>query len=136
MVRKLYRIHLFYVVLLALVILLAGYGHEQLAQTSKQPALTAAPTHTTTQTNTVFTSSGASVWILSCLDGWEKQKIYQVNPYYLNQQGIKKARDIYVFGHFWLQPKTGGLWPYIASLMILKMATKRIQRPFRSTMLY
>lgn len=112
MVRKLYRIHLFYVVLLALVILLAGYGHEQLAQTSKQPALTAAPTHTTTQTNTVFTPSGASVWILSCLDGWEKQKIYQANPYYINQQGIKKARDIYVFGNFWLQPKTGGLWPY------------------------
>lgn len=58
MVRKLYRIHLFYVVLLALVILLAGYTHEQPAQTSKQPALTAALTHTTTQTNTVFTPSG------------------------------------------------------------------------------
>jgi hypothetical protein len=39
MVRKLFRIHLFYVVLLALVILLAGYWYEQPAQTSKQPAL-------------------------------------------------------------------------------------------------
>jgi hypothetical protein len=110
--RKLDRNYYLYEALLALVVLLAGCGYEQPTQLSQQPALTAAPTHPATQTHTAFTPSGAAVWILSCLDGWEKQKIYQANPYYINQQGIKKARDLYVFGHFWLQPKTGEFWPY------------------------
>ncbi|HET8843244.1 MAG TPA: hypothetical protein VFN35_17410, partial [Ktedonobacteraceae bacterium] len=54
-----------------------------------------------------FTPAGSSVWILSCLDGWKKQRIYQTHPFYTNQQGITIPRDIYVFGHFWLQPDTG-----------------------------
>jgi hypothetical protein len=86
--------------------------YEQPTQLSQQAPFIAAQAPITTQTPAVFTPSGASVWILSCLDGWEKQKIYQKNPYYVDQQGVQRARDIYVFGHFWLQPKTGNLWPY------------------------
>jgi hypothetical protein len=75
-------------------------------------------THTPTIVpNSVVTTpqpalSGASVWILSCLNGWQTQKIYQTNPFYTNQQGVQKAKDIYVFGNFWLQPDTGALWPF------------------------
>jgi hypothetical protein len=56
-----------------------------------------------------FTPAGAAVWILSCLDGWDKQQIYQSNPYYTDQHGVQRPRDIYVFGQFWLQPGTGQL---------------------------
>lgn len=47
------------------------------------------PTHAATGTNTPFALAGSSVWILSCLDGWAIQKIYQANPYYMNSQGVK-----------------------------------------------
>ncbi|GAC1582318.1 MAG: hypothetical protein NVS4B1_19760 [Ktedonobacteraceae bacterium] len=78
-------------------------------KTAKRPIATPGPTQTVTGTNPAFALTGASVWILSCLDGWEKQQIYQANPYYINDQGVKKARDIYVFGSFWVQPDTGAL---------------------------
>ena len=78
------------------------------------------PTHTVPGTNTAFTPTGSSVWILSCLDGWKTQKIYQANPYYVNGQGVQKARDIYIFGSFWLQPDTGALWSYSESPEMLR----------------
>lgn len=74
----------------------------------------------------IFTPTGASVWILSCLDGWQNGRIYQSNPYYVNAQGIKKARDVYVFGHFWLQPDTGALWPYADSPQTLSCLSNLI----------
>jgi len=98
--------------LLVIVVLLAGCGQEQPYQESRQPAATTFSTGTATATQTSFALSGSSVWILSCLDGWKKNKIYQTNPYYTNEQGVKKAKDIYVFGNFWLQPDTGALWPF------------------------
>ena len=79
---------------------------------AKKAVVTPLPKKVITSTNTAFAPVGSSVWILSCLDGWQKQQIYQANPYYTNDQGVKKARDIYVFGNFWLQPNTGALWSY------------------------
>ena len=93
---------------------------------TKKAVATPALTHTETGTNTAFAPTGSSVWILSCLDGWEKQQIYQANPYYTNEQGIKKAKDIYVFGHFWLQPNTGALWSYTESPATLQCLSNLI----------
>ena len=89
-----------------------------------RPSPTAVATET--ETNTSFALTGSSVWILSCLDGWEKQKIYQTNPYYTNEQGIKKAKDIYVFGNFWLQPNTGTLWSYTENPHMLQCLSNLI----------
>ena len=52
--------------------------------------------------------------------------MYQTNPYYTNEQGVKKARDIYVFGHFWLQPNTGTLWSYADSPQTLQCLSNLI----------
>ena len=52
--------------------------------------------------------------------------MYQANPYYTNEQGIKKAKDIYVFGHFWLQPNTGALWSYSNSPETLRCLSNLI----------
>ena len=141
MERRPYRSILLQIGLLVIVVFLAACGQEQLYQPPKQstatvtstvtatspsykstyhatkqvintPTATPFPTATTTGTKASFALSGSSVWILSCLDGWRKHKIYQTNPYYTNEQGVEKAKDIYVFGSFWLQPDTGALWPY------------------------
>jgi hypothetical protein len=117
MVWKPARNMLLHTGLLLLIISLAlvGCGQNQPGQSSKQSANTS---DLTFQKNAApaapasFAPAGSAVWILSCLDGWEKQKIYQTNPYYTNQQGIQRAKDIYVFGNFWLQPGTGTLLSY------------------------
>jgi hypothetical protein len=95
-------------------------------RTTKKSVSTPSPTQTTTGTNASFTLAASSVWILSCLDGWEKQKIYQANPYYTNEQGVKKAKDVYVFGNFWLQPASGTLWPYTESPATLQCLSNLI----------
>ena len=95
-------------------------------RSTKKSVATPRSTHGVPSTNTAFAPTGSSVWILSCLDGWQKQKIYQTNPYYINEQGVKKARDIYVFGNFWLQPNTGALWPYTESPQTLSCLSNLI----------
>ncbi len=95
-------------------------------RTPKKSGATPQATHGNVQTNASFAPTGSSVWILSCLDGWQNQRIYQSNPYYMNEQGIKKARDVYVFGHFWLQPGTGTLWPYTESPQTLSCLSNLI----------
>jgi hypothetical protein len=113
MVWKLYRNMLLRTGLLTLLVclVLAGCGEAPSVQSS--PSTFASQSYAISPHQTSFTPAGSAVWILSCLDGWEKQKIYQTNPYYINQQGIKRARDIYVFGDFWLQPGTGTLQSYV-----------------------
>lgn len=63
--------------LLVIVVFLAGCGQEQPSQESKQPAATTSSTSVATATKDSFTLTGSSVWILTCLDGWKKNKIYQ-----------------------------------------------------------
>ena len=152
MKRRPYRSILLQVGLLLLIIFLVVWTPEQLYSASKESVVTTfliqvvkasvatpiptrvtkkavatpALTHTETGTNTAFAPTGSSVWILSCLDGWEKQQIYQANPYYTNEQGVKKAKDIYVFGHFWLQPNTGALWSYAESPATLQCLSNLI----------
>ncbi|HEY0753493.1 MAG TPA: hypothetical protein VGD98_05990 [Ktedonobacteraceae bacterium] len=108
-----YRGRFLQVGLLASLILLAACGQAQ-SQTplTKTTSFTPLSSATPTIAQRPFALAGASVWILSCLDGWAKQQIYQDNPFYTNQQGAQEAKDIYVFGNFWLQPDTGTLWPY------------------------
>ena len=95
-------------------------------RTTKKSDATPPPTRTTMVANTSFAPVGSSVWILSCLTGWQQQKIYQANPYYVNEQGVTKARDVYVFGSFWLQPDTGALWPYTESPATLQCLSNLI----------
>ncbi len=80
--------------------------------TTPTPPMPDLTSTTSTDTSPKLALSGASVWIFSCLDGWQRQKIYQTNPFYTNAQGVQKPKDIYVFGNFWLQPDTGALWSY------------------------
>ena len=96
--------------------------------TTKKPVATVGPTRVVLPgTNAAsYALAGSSVWILSCLDGWETQKIYQANPYYVNEQGVKKAKDIYVFGNFWLQPDTGALWSYTENPAMLSCLSNLI----------
>src|SRR6266516_1677114 len=54
--------------------------------------------------------SGAAAWIHNCQAGW---KAYQAHPTYRNEQGEEKPRDVYLYGHFWLQPSNGSLWDYV-----------------------
>jgi hypothetical protein len=100
--------------LLVSIIFLVIYPREQPQYPSIQitptPTPTIAPTGAAADAKPAL--AGASVWILSCLDRWQRQKTYQANPFYTNLQGVQKAKDIYVFGNFWLQPDTGALWPY------------------------
>jgi len=56
------------------------------------------------------TLSGGAVWIHNCLAGL---KAYQAQPMYKNGKGEEKTRDVYLYGHFWLQPTDGSLWNYI-----------------------
>jgi len=95
-------------------------------RTTKRSVATPHPTQVVTGTNSSFTLANSSVWILSCLDGWQKQQIYQNNPYYIDEQGIKKARDIYVFGNFWLQPNTDTLLSYATSPKTLQCLSNLI----------
>jgi hypothetical protein len=117
MVGKPYRNMLLHTGLLALIIFLAlaGCGQKQPGQSSTTASALTFQRNAGPAAPTSFAPAGSAVWILSCLDGWEKQKIYQANPYYINQQGVKKAKDIYVFGNFWLQPGTGTLLRYCAA---------------------
>ena len=150
--RRPYRSMLLQVVLLSLILFLVVWTPEQLhpaskesvtttflnqvvkalpatpnpTRTIKKSAATPSSTATTANINASFAPTGSSVWILSCLDGWEKQQIYQANPYYTNAQGVKKAKDIYVFGHFWLQPNTGALWSYADSPQTLQCLSNLI----------
>ena len=152
MERRPYRSILLQIGLLLLIIFLVVWTPGQLYSASKEAVATtflnqivkasvptSAPRHATkktiatpsatsavTRTNIAFTPTGSSVWILSCLDGWEKQQIYQDNPYYTDEQGVKKAKDIYVFGHFWLQPNTGALWSYTESPQTLQCLSNLI----------
>ncbi len=112
--------------LLVVLVVLVGCGQNQsdqpprstgngVALTLPTHAATAIPTpisFTPTETPTSFTPTGSSIWILSCLDGWQQQRIYQSHPFYRNTQGVTTAKDIYVFGNFWLQPNDGTLLSY------------------------
>src|SRR6266700_5221394 len=53
------------------------------------------------------TLSGGAAWIHNCQAGW---KAYQAHPTYRNGKGEEKPRDVYLYGHFWLQPSDGSLW--------------------------
>ncbi len=112
MVWKPYRNRLVRIGFLTLLISLALVGCGDMQSVQSSPSNFAFQSHTLSSAQTSFTPAGSAVWILSCLNGWEKQKTYQANPSYINQQGIKRARDIYVFGDFWLQPVTGTLYSY------------------------
>jgi hypothetical protein len=85
---------------------------QQTPQANTTLALAPQPTQAIVASNTAFVPAGAAMWILSCSDGWQKAKIYQSNPTYTNQQGTTRARDLYVFGSFWLQPNNGTLWEF------------------------
>ena len=54
--------------------------------------------------------SGGAAWIHNCQAGW---KAYQAHPTYRDGKGEVKPRDVYLYGHFWLQPSDGSLWNYI-----------------------
>jgi spore germination protein YaaH len=56
------------------------------------------------------TLSGGAAWIHNCQAGW---KAYQAHPIYRDGKGEEKPRDVYLYGHFWLQPSDGSLWDYI-----------------------
>ncbi len=152
MKRRPYRSILLQIGLLLLIIFLVVWTPGQLYSASKQSVATTflnqvvkasiatpsptqavkrsvakpSPTSIATGPNTSFALTGSSVWILSCLNGWENQKIYQANPYYINAQGVKQAKDIYVFGNFWLQPNTGALWSYAESPQMLQCLSNLI----------
>lgn len=110
MVGKPYRERFLVLALLTplCLLLLMSCGPQPVGQSVSASAFSFQP-HQAPTISSVFTPAGAAVWILSCQDGWEKQQIYQAHPYYTDQQGQQRARDIYVFGHFWLQPPTGAL---------------------------
>lgn len=115
MVEKPTRARFFLLALVTLLCLLlvAGCGPQPVGQSVSASAFSFQP-HQTSTVSSGFTPAGAAVWILSCQDGWKKQHIYQAHPYYTDQQGQQKPRDIYVFGHFWLQPPTGTLQSLIS----------------------
>ncbi len=152
MKRRPYRSNLLQIGFLLLIIFLVVWTPGQLSSASKESIATTflnqivkasvatpsptravkrsvtgpSPTSVVTGTNTSFALASSSVWILSCLNGWEKQKIYQTNPYYTNERGVKKAKDIYVFGNFWLQPNTGTLWSYTENPHMLQCLSNLI----------
>src|SRR5947209_2865703 len=90
--------------LLLFTILLAACGDSQTATLYYTPIVV--PSHPTTPT---FLSGGA-VWIANCKVGW---KAYQAHPTYRDVYGAEKPRDVYLYGHFWIQPTDGSLWNYI-----------------------
>src|SRR5579859_671836 len=53
---------------------------------------------------------GGAAWIHNCQAGWQA---YQAHPTYRNGKGDEKPRDVYLYGHFWLQPFDGSLWDYM-----------------------
>ena len=55
------------------------------------------------------TLNGGAVWIHNCRSGWEA---YAAQPMYRDSKGEVKPRDVYLYGHFWIQPTDGGLWNY------------------------
>ncbi len=54
--------------------------------------------------------SGGAAWIHNCQAGWQA---YQAHPTYRNGKGEEKPRDVYLYGHFWIQPSDGSLWDYV-----------------------
>ena len=54
--------------------------------------------------------NGGAAWIHNCQAGW---KAYQAHPTYRDGKGEEKPRDVYLYGHFWIQPSDGSLWDYI-----------------------
>lgn len=53
--------------------------------------------------------SGGAAWIHNCQAGLIA---YQAHPTYRDGKGEEKPRDVYLYGHFWLQPSDGSLWDY------------------------
>jgi hypothetical protein len=43
--------------------------------------------------------SGQGTWILYCRNGWPT---YSKNDTYLNYQGVKRQKDLFLYGHFWV----------------------------------
>ena len=54
--------------------------------------------------------SGGAAWSHNCQAGWQA---YQAHPTYRNGKGEEKPRDVYLYGHFWIQPSDGSLWDYV-----------------------
>jgi hypothetical protein len=54
--------------------------------------------------------NGGAAWIHNCQAGWAA---YQAHPTYRDGKGEEKPRDVYLYGHFWLQPSDGSLWDYL-----------------------
>ena len=53
--------------------------------------------------------SGGAIWVHNCQASW---KVYQAHPTYKDEHGEEKPRDVYLYGHFWIQPSDGSLWDY------------------------
>jgi hypothetical protein len=90
--------------LLLLTILLTACGEGQ--SLVYDPITTVS--HPTDPTPT--TLNGAAAWIHNCQAGWQA---YLAHPTYIDQNGQQKPRDIYLYGHFWIQTNDGSLWDYI-----------------------
>ena len=88
--------------LLLLTLLLSACGESQtLVYDPVMPA-----SHSTAPT----ILNGGAAWIHNCQAGW---KAYQAHPTYRDEHGQEKPRDIYLYGHFWIQTSDGSLWDYI-----------------------
>jgi len=88
--------------LLLLTLLLSACGESQtLVYDPVMPA-----SHSTAPT----ILNGGAAWIHNCQAGW---KAYQAHPTYRDEHGQEKPRDIYLYGHFWIQTSDGSLWDYV-----------------------
>ena len=93
--------------LLLFTIFLSACGDSQnviLYYTGGTPVVV--PSHATAP---IFLNGGAA-WIHNCQAGW---KAYHAHPTYRDEHGEEKPRDIYLYGHFWIQPSDGSLWDYV-----------------------
>ena len=56
------------------------------------------------------TLAGGAIWIHNCAAGL---KAYLAHPTYKSGNGAENSRDVYLYGHFWVQPSDGSLWNYV-----------------------
>ncbi len=94
--------------LLLLTLLLSACGGDSQIILLYDPNVT--PVVATSASAASVSLSGGAAWIHNCSAGW---KAYQAHSTYRDAQGEEKPRDVYLYGHFWIQPSDGSLWNYV-----------------------
>ena len=95
---------LYLLLLLALILSACGGSNALSLYDPNGTPIVAVSAHLATTT-----LSGGAVWIHNCRTGWEA---YAAQPMYRDGKGREKPRDVYLYGHFWIQPTDGTLWNY------------------------